>query len=426
MKKLFSKLLLVLLASGIGSGFGQTWTTVAGGIYAQVSRHAIYEGELYVSAGANKSTIKKLDADSWVDVGSPFTTVIKGLQVLDGNLYAISSLEDPDGPGESKLYALEDGAWKIKAKYAGLTEDMFVYDGKIGIMINVSADKGIVVLWDGTEWTNIGTFNGRVFQTQVWNDQLMCFGMFSKVDGTAAAAAASWDGTTWSQGGSRLDLWCGGLNWGVATTVHEGDLYVSDECIDGVNEVKREAAPVYSWDGTEWTDTKLEGPAVPYKMVSHKWSILGLPYGNRGKSVYTFNGTEWSETSVERGEVDTMLLDEVFVFKGELYAIGSIYNKSFGLLGVIKIDVLPNSLGETATAHFAAYPNPAQHQVTINTALEGSFDYRLVNVQGQLCQVGTLANNDAIELQELPRGIYFLHLTGSENSSQTVLKVLKE
>ncbi len=75
------------------------------------------------------------------------------------------------------------------------------------------------------------------------------------------------------------------------------------------------------------------------------------------------------------------------------------------------------------TPFLTVSPNPFNTHLNINTNLEGSMQYRLVNVQGQVVQEGVLQGNH-LEVGNLARGVYFITFYNAEE--QIVRKLIKQ
>lgn len=69
-----------------------------------------------------------------------------------------------------------------------------------------------------------------------------------------------------------------------------------------------------------------------------------------------------------------------------------------------------------------AYPNPSNGLITLTASL-GAVEYRIVNNLGQSLLRGHATGNDRLDLAPLPKGIYFLELTGqSSHSTQRLVR----
>ncbi len=69
--------------------------------------------------------------------------------------------------------------------------------------------------------------------------------------------------------------------------------------------------------------------------------------------------------------------------------------------------------GDTSEEAFSVriYPNPASSILNISPATDGTFDYEIKSITGQLINRGRVTNNTAIDISNLQIGVYFLQLT---------------
>ncbi len=83
----------------------------------------------------------------------------------------------------------------------------------------------------------------------------------------------------------------------------------------------------------------------------------------------------------------------------------------------------PTTVGENVTqTGFVVYPNPASDRIQIEGP--GSFDFSLINLQGQVVKLGQALENDNLDVSDLNRGLYFLQIN-DEASSQSLPVVLR-
>mgnify|MGYP001950132107 CR=1 FL=1 len=81
------------------------------------------------------------------------------------------------------------------------------------------------------------------------------------------------------------------------------------------------------------------------------------------------------------------------------------------------------SVNDPAKNLFKVYPNPVNHQVTIDTK-EPLKAYQLFNLLGQKILTGSLERTQTIDLSALVSGVYMLHIKGDNN--QAILKIVKK
>jgi Secretion system C-terminal sorting domain len=85
----------------------------------------------------------------------------------------------------------------------------------------------------------------------------------------------------------------------------------------------------------------------------------------------------------------------------------------------------PNSIAETSPKLFTVFPNPANENLKIVTALSKSYSYRLYNIKGQLLTSEfELTGNTDIHTSMLANGMYTLVITSSEGESVHKITVL--
>jgi hypothetical protein len=95
----------------------------------------------------------------------------------------------------------------------------------------------------------------------------------------------------------------------------------------------------------------------------------------------------------------------------------------FGCEGVETIELNSQvNLVEEASARLSVYPNPVSDQLTVN--LSGSFDYTLVNVNGEVINSGKGFNSIQFSVSDLATGLYFIQVTAAAGTVET-LKITK-
>ncbi|NOQ72763.1 MAG: T9SS type A sorting domain-containing protein, partial [Crocinitomix sp.] len=70
----------------------------------------------------------------------------------------------------------------------------------------------------------------------------------------------------------------------------------------------------------------------------------------------------------------------------------------------------------------AVYPNPASDLVTIT--LDGTFNYELTTINGDVVLKGNGFNSEEIALDALANGMYMINIYAGDKS--TVIKLVKE
>jgi V8-like Glu-specific endopeptidase len=75
-----------------------------------------------------------------------------------------------------------------------------------------------------------------------------------------------------------------------------------------------------------------------------------------------------------------------------------------------------------ADAFLTVAPNPFRDYLEVSTNMEGLSNYRIINVQGQTIQIGSLQNK-TIEVSALAQGVYFISFTnGEEHVTRKIVK----
>lgn len=432
MKKLFFRILVITFTMGATSGFGQSWEKVGQGLKGYITDYAVFDGNLYVCSDGIYNSILEFDGNTWVNFESELVGEVKGLEVIEDHLYAITSVDEDGNPGDThgKLYKLENDDWVYQSTYDGTVDILFSFKGKPGVVGNEpdnsgSAD-GFVAVWDNPDWTVIGEFSSHTTGAVNWQNQLVIMGQSYIVKSMKSPNfMVSWNGLEWTNTAKKLDFKHHGFSFYPSTCVHDGNLFISDDWITGVKGVEANGASVYSWDGSTWTDTELAGSVKGYEMVSHNGELVALSRANDATSVYKFIDDSWTKVVLKQGDVSDMTLTDAFVYNNELYAIGFVYDQNPELIGVAKLDILKKSSIATTQRELSLYPNPSSTQVTLKTSSSESFVYQMVNIHGQLCRQGILLPNGSIDLLNLPKGPYFVKLTSSETSNTSMLKVFR-
>ncbi|BDS10723.1 T9SS type A sorting domain-containing protein [Aureispira anguillae] len=93
-------------------------------------------------------------------------------------------------------------------------------------------------------------------------------------------------------------------------------------------------------------------------------------------------------------------------------------NEVSGTTVIYEVEDLLSSLRLTNSVNeISVYPNPTQHQLTIDLGqeLDGSVNYQLINGIGQELKNGQLGETQStLEISDLPNGIYYLTLRNAE------------
>lgn len=81
------------------------------------------------------------------------------------------------------------------------------------------------------------------------------------------------------------------------------------------------------------------------------------------------------------------------------------------------ITSIPTSIADIKNAEFSIYPNPAYTTITIQGNFNSNAPYKITNLQGQIVQEGFLS--PSINIESLPKGLYYLQLEDKDSVSYT-------
>ncbi len=90
----------------------------------------------------------------------------------------------------------------------------------------------------------------------------------------------------------------------------------------------------------------------------------------------------------------------------------------------IKKTVFPTGIRSEALSHIIVYPNPVLDNIQIQN-ITATVNVKLLNSFGQLVYSGNISKDAKIDLQNIPSGIYSLHLQLIDGASKTI-KIIKQ
>lgn len=141
----------------------------------------------------------------------------------------------------------------------------------------------------------------------------------------------------------------------------------------------------------------------------------------------------WIKTVVpyqENGLTGSFGISDMSVYNNYLYISGFFTNtvnlfpfapSTDGVTGnmdalLAKIDVNANGVQEQNSLNVSIFPNPANHQITIETDVADNYSVKIKSVNGQtvLSQIMSGTNRATIDICELSSGVYFLELATSK------------
>jgi len=172
---------------------------------------------------------------------------------------------DPDGPGPAPALLVVGGnvavgsasglsvvSWDgaewhpVGAPPVGICTALSVFGGELVAAVSRSSLASDIFTFDGTSWRVLGSMNGVVDATTLYNGNLVLGGPFSWIDGVLASGVVQWNGSAWSAIGAGA----GGVGGTVrALAVFSGSLYVGGDITHA------SGVPVSNlaiWNGTGW------------------------------------------------------------------------------------------------------------------------------------------------------------------------------
>lgn len=328
--------------SALGSGMGGGTQVTPTSVYAlAVSGNSLFAGGNFTTAGGNAATnIAMWDGNGWTAVGpgladgpSVFPQVA-ALAVSDGNLYAGGYFETIGGALMNHIAKWNGTTWT--ALSSGLDA------GNPGTFANISAlavsstnlyaggnftragdrPANNIAMWDGNNWTPLGTGLGRAISSYpavtaltVSGSDLYAGGNFTAADRTAVNYIARWNGSNWSALGT-------GLNNNVhALAVAGTDLYAGGVfTIAGGSTANR----IAKWNGNAWSplgtgmDNHVEALAVSGSDL-YAGGIFNTAGGRTVNHIAKWNGSTWTNLA---GGLNS-IVSALAVSGGNLYAGGS-------------------------------------------------------------------------------------------------------
>ena len=164
----------------------------------------------------------------------------------------------------------------------------------------------------------------------------------------------------------------------------------------------------------------VNGTATALNLPFWQSFAIAAPPAVTAGQVYT-----WQFIPTQAGGLPDPYLIQVYI--PDAYAGGVSYN--FGTGGDIAFATYVDPATGTTTIspenNFVVYPNPASDYVTVKTnAVDIGASYFVRDQLGRIVSAGKLAAEiSAIDIHELPAGIYFLEITGED---QRLVKIVKE
>lgn len=356
-----------------------------------------YNNELYVAGGfitmGGKPIVKiaKWNGLDWASVGTG----------LWGS-----------GPGE-RIYSL-------------MTYKNELYVGGKFLAIDNKNIKHIA-RWNGTEWNPVGSgVSASLPQVDCmieYKGELYVGGNINVAGGKYAYGIARWNGQSWNS----LKL---GLNNDALTMVVDTVrdlLYIGGAFNAAINSNVK--GSVIAWDGTNWQQV---GDHVKYRFNS---AVLALEMYHG--YLYAAGVSNWKDTDTVLARWDGQNWEPIVGFNGSIRSLATYNDELYIGGGFTRIgnDSIPyltryyspdyvsvgvNTEKNSTKEDIKIFPNPTKDIIQIETKIPIK-QYKITDLKGRVIQVGEL-NNNSINIQNLEKSFYLLHLFDQEQNHITSKK----
>ena len=110
------------------------------------------------------------------------------------------------------------------------------------------------------------------------------------------------------------------------------------------------------------------------------------------------------------GETEELTYTDVNVPNGEYeYGVRAKYNGGESETVMVTVKVNGDGINEFGKVEFSIYPNPAKDVININSTAQ-KYEYQLMNNLGQVVLKGAVSGENAISVEDVENGVYFLKL----------------
>lgn len=370
----------------------------------RVEAMEVYNNELYVGGGfctgcspvaSAFENIAKWDGSSFTSVGTGCSSVVYSMRVFNGNLYVGGDMGLAGGDTVNHIARWNGNQWSPVANGIALNARVFeleVYNNELYAAGNFNftdINTMCIARWNETTWNEVGIggIPGVVYSLGIYNNELYAGGpYFTQAGGVAVNQIAKWNGITWSQVGTGIGNNVGHL---YSLIEYHDELYAGGEFSimdgDSINSIAR-------YNGSTWNSV---GSGVDSTTIAID-TIYNFPF--LGDTTYYYAPHKVS----------------AFIeFNNELYVGGN-----FNMIG----EVAAHSIAKWSTPvgvekqqsliSISVFPNPATNKISI----EGDFlneevQLQLTDVLGREIKTGILTNTKTtIDVSEVQEGIYFLIL----------------
>jgi hypothetical protein len=331
------------------------WSTFGNNdtIYGQVYAIKEFHGEIIIAGLFSQignvyvNNIAKWDGSTWSAMGSGFNNAVRALEIYNDSLYA---------GGDFYL--------------SGIDTIRFISK------------------WSGSNWTGIGELNGFVNSLCVHNNYLIAAGQFTRIDNQPFYRVAKYDGQNWSNSGSGFSDRVGTLK------VLDDTLYAAGNFVPFAGLLPDKISKF----GLDWEF--ITSPPASENYIADIEKIGGnLVYA--AQDLHFYDGSTTTSQNVV-GSVENL-----FKYKGQLYAIGGFY--SIDSIRIGNIARFVNSSVNVATIEpfrqdYTAYPNPSNSILQFSGKACEFQEVSLFDFTGRL--ILSAENSSEIDVSKIPSGAY--------------------
>jgi hypothetical protein len=220
-------------AQHIAAWNGSEWSPLGEGLDDDVKDMIIYDGRLIIGGeqfGTPANFIVSWDGSEYSALGSEINNEVHALIIFNDQLIA---------GGYFGVKSWNGSSWSDIGSYGGYVFDLEIYENQL-----IAGGALGVKYWDGLNWSTLGEgLNNNVTDLVIYNNQLIAGGDFTATGGEPVNYIASWNGTTWNSMGSGMNALVQVLH------VHHNILIAGGQ-FTTAGEIN--ANRIAAWDGTSW------------------------------------------------------------------------------------------------------------------------------------------------------------------------------
>lgn len=344
--------------------------------------------------------------------------------------------------GGGAVFHYDGTSWSQDGSFNDNTNCMCVYHNKLyvgGDFTNVDGmPASFIACYDGTSWSALGSgiwctqFPGDVKAMCVWNDKLIVGGSFDQAGGTSVHGVVAWNDTTWSDvGGGVIDnnapTQVAFVN---ALCVHDNDLIVGGRLTHGGGTVP--ASDICRFDGSNWfaLGNGIIGGDVLSLLSWDSTLYIGGDFASCGWVSNTHWIGKWDGNNYHpvgdslQGIIYTMCVYDSVLYVGGIIPLINHHSVN----NIARLLDYPDTTNYDAVKEISEsedeikiYPNPVQNQVTVSELKQGA-QIQVSDITGRVLIQTT---ESIIDVSYLSSGIYLLEIKTMGGKS-AVKKFVKE